>query len=144
MKKKGFTLIELVVVMAIIAVLAVIIIGAIVVARNTATETTNRANANILRTALESYYSRYKVYCGATISGAVPVDCTTSYTFTTLSTQLNAAGITVNLNATSSNTFGGLVVNGNNSTTAGSLTAQAAYLAPYTSGNVAMPTIKLP
>ena len=43
-KNQGFTLIELVVVMAIIAVLAVLVIGAITVARNTAAETTNRSN----------------------------------------------------------------------------------------------------
>jgi prepilin-type N-terminal cleavage/methylation domain-containing protein len=143
MKKKGFTLIELVVVMAIIAVLAVIIIGAIVVARNTATETTNRTNANILRTGLEQYYSRYKAYCGA--DAATPqVTCTTNYTFTSLATALNAAGITVTLNTTTSATGGGLVVTTSNGSTAGPLTTAGAFLAPYSSSGTAMPTINLP
>lgn len=65
-ERKGFTLIELVVVMAIIAVLALLVIGAIIVARRTATETTNRSNAKTVQTALESTFAKYKAYCGVT------------------------------------------------------------------------------
>ena len=61
-EKGGFTLIELVVVMAIIAVLAMLIIGAIIVARRTATETTNRSNAKTMQTAIETYYSKNRSY----------------------------------------------------------------------------------
>lgn len=61
-KSKGFTLIEVVVVMAIIAVLAVLIVGAITVARNTATETTNRTNAKTMQAALEASYSKNRSY----------------------------------------------------------------------------------
>jgi prepilin-type N-terminal cleavage/methylation domain-containing protein len=60
--KKAFTLIELMVVMAIIAVLAVLIIGAIILARRTATETTHRSNAKSTQTALEGYYASNKKY----------------------------------------------------------------------------------
>jgi prepilin-type N-terminal cleavage/methylation domain-containing protein len=62
MKKKGFTLIELVVVMAIIAVLAALIIGAIIVARNAATQTQNRGNAKTIQTGFEAWYTRNKTY----------------------------------------------------------------------------------
>jgi len=60
--KKGFTLIELMVVMAIIAVLAVLMIGAIQLARTTATETIHRANAKTIQTALEGKYAKDKTY----------------------------------------------------------------------------------
>jgi prepilin-type N-terminal cleavage/methylation domain-containing protein len=63
--KKAFTLIELMVVMAIIAVLAVLIIGAILLARHTATETQNRSNAQSVQAALEAQFTKYKEYCGA-------------------------------------------------------------------------------
>jgi prepilin-type N-terminal cleavage/methylation domain-containing protein len=62
MKKKGFTLIELVVVMAIIAILALMIVGAIVVARRTAIETANRTNAKSIQAAMEAAYSRTQTY----------------------------------------------------------------------------------
>jgi prepilin-type N-terminal cleavage/methylation domain-containing protein len=70
--KKAFTLIEVMVVMAIIAVLAILIIGAIQLARKTATETTARSNAKGVQTALERVYATNKVYCGA---GSAPT-CT--------------------------------------------------------------------
>lgn len=60
--KKGFTLVEIVVVMAIIAVLATLVVGAITVARNVAKETTHRANAKTIQTALEAKYARDKRY----------------------------------------------------------------------------------
>jgi prepilin-type N-terminal cleavage/methylation domain-containing protein len=63
MKRKAFTLIELMVVMAIIAVLSTLIIGAISVARKTSKETTNRGNARSLETALEAFYAKNKSYC---------------------------------------------------------------------------------
>jgi prepilin-type N-terminal cleavage/methylation domain-containing protein len=58
----GFTLIELVVVMAIIAVLAMLVVGAIIVARNTAKETTNRSNAKVAQTALEAKFASNRQY----------------------------------------------------------------------------------
>lgn len=61
-KKKGFTLIELVVVMAIIAVLSVLIIGAITVARRMSTETANRGTAKSVQTGLEAYFGQHKAY----------------------------------------------------------------------------------
>lgn len=117
---KGFTLIELVVVMAIIAVLAVLIIGAIVVARRTATETTNRSNTSALQVSLEAYYSRNKVYCGA--PGGVACG---PQSYTALRDDLVAEGITVNLNTTESATGGGTVT---------ALSATGATLVPYTAG----------
>jgi len=86
--KKGFTLIELMVVMAIIAVLAVLMIGAIQLARSTATETTHRSNAKTLQTALESNYAKAKVYCGNTGG----LSCNTAVDFTAAS---NTLGVTL-------------------------------------------------
>lgn len=60
--KKGFTLIEIVVVMAIIAVLAVLVVGAITVARRTSDETRNRSAAKAIATALEARYSQNRTY----------------------------------------------------------------------------------
>lgn len=62
----GFTLIELVVVMAIIAVLSVLIIGAITVARRAAVETSNRGSAKSIQTGLEAYYGKNKQYPATT------------------------------------------------------------------------------
>lgn len=62
MKKKAFTLIELVVVMAIIAILALLVVGAIVVARNTARRTANNSNATTLQTALEANFAKNRSY----------------------------------------------------------------------------------
>lgn len=61
-KKKAFTLIELVVVMALIAILATLIIAAIVAARNAAADTQRRSNAHSVQTGLEAFYARQKSY----------------------------------------------------------------------------------
>lgn len=57
--KKGFTLIELMVVMTIIAVLSVLIIGAIQAARKASFESQNRGNARTIEVALESYAAKH-------------------------------------------------------------------------------------
>jgi len=80
-KRRAFTLIEVMVVMAIIAVLAVLIIGAITIARHTATETTNRSNAKTVQTGLEGYYAKNKAYPAT--SGSV--SCTSAATTTSVS-----------------------------------------------------------
>jgi prepilin-type N-terminal cleavage/methylation domain-containing protein len=59
-KNKGFTLVEIMVVMAIIAVLSVLIIGGITLTRKTAIETRHRANAKIVQMILERYASLNK------------------------------------------------------------------------------------
>lgn len=61
-RKDGFTLIELMVVMAIIAVLSVLIIGAIQLARRASVETTHRSNAKTIQTAMEAFYAKKKAY----------------------------------------------------------------------------------
>jgi prepilin-type N-terminal cleavage/methylation domain-containing protein len=58
----GFTLIEVMIVMAIIAVLATLIIGALQVARNTAKETANRQNAKAIQSGIISWYTRSRTY----------------------------------------------------------------------------------
>lgn len=70
--KNAFTLIELMVVMAIIAVLLTIVFGAIRLAKKTSLEATHRANAATLRTAMEIYYSKYRVYCNSDTGGVIP------------------------------------------------------------------------
>ena len=61
-KHGGFTLIELVVVMAIIAVLALLVIGAIVAARNAQKRTVHRGNAATIQTAMEAMYTKNQAY----------------------------------------------------------------------------------
>ena len=139
--KKGFTLIELVVVMAIIAILAVVLIGAILAARNTATNTTNKANANSLRIGLEAHYSRYGAYCGGTTGTMACTALAANTTFTALQTSINAAigANSVNLGTTTANTTN---AGGGRLVTAG--TGSAVVLTPVDWNNVAMDTISLP
>lgn len=59
---QGFTLIEVVVVMAIIAVLAALVVGAITVARKTAIETQARTDARTIQTGLEAYFAQHRAY----------------------------------------------------------------------------------
>ncbi len=64
-KRKGFTLVELVIVMTIIAVLAVLVIGAITLARQQSRNTTLRNDAKLLKTAVEAHYAKYKSFPAA-------------------------------------------------------------------------------
>jgi len=68
-RKSGFTLIELVVVMAIVAVLASLMVAAIMAARRQATNTQRSGNAKTLELALETYASthnnKYPTYCSS-------------------------------------------------------------------------------
>lgn len=93
--KKGYTLIEIMVVMAIIAVLSTLILGAVRLARNTASETTNRSNAKTIQTALEALYARERVYCG----GSTGVTCSTVGGSDTQSLQSLATSTSVSLTA---------------------------------------------
>lgn len=102
--KKGFTLIELMVVMAIIAVLAVLMVGAIQLARNTATETTHRSNAKTIQTALESNYAKYKMYCG----GSTGLTCTATGGVSLSAAATSLGGLTLgNSSCTATNELGG-------------------------------------
>lgn len=101
--KKAFTLIELMVVIAIIAVLTTLIIGAVTAARHATTESANRSNADTLRTALEAYYSRYRQYCGAT-GGGNP--CTVG-TCDAVRTALTASPPNIPANFSTSSSAGG-------------------------------------
>lgn len=88
---RGFTLIELVVVMAIIATLSILVVGAITVARRTALETQHRSDARTIQTALEAYHTQYKIYPD------IASDLDWDNTFTNVATFLNSKGIKVQL-----------------------------------------------
>ncbi len=92
---KGFTLIELMVVMALMAVLAVLVLGAVQLARNTATETIHRSNAKAVQTALEASYSKYKAYCAST-PASDQLDCEeadVTYSLSTAYTRLTGKSL---------------------------------------------------
>lgn len=89
LKKKGFTLIELVVVMAIIAVLSLLIIAAIQAARSASVESQNRGNARTIEVALEAVAARNNgSYCGDTGGIACAADSTTTITLSAAATTL--------------------------------------------------------
>ena len=60
--KKYFTIIELLVVVAIISILAALILGGVAAARNSARQTQATADINMLAGAIESYRSTYKTF----------------------------------------------------------------------------------
>lgn len=116
-KLKGFTLVELLVVMALIAVLAVLILGAIQLARNTATETTHRSNAKVVQAALEAQFAKYKRYCApSTTAGEItcpggvngPTGVTSGYSLASIAASILPA---VNL-SNGSSTSGVCLVGG--------------------------------
>lgn len=76
--KQGFTLIELVVVMAIIAILAVLVIGAITIARRVMSDTTYTNDAKSVRDLLEAYRAKEGHYpCSSW--NATSQTCTVNY-----------------------------------------------------------------
>jgi len=89
--KKGFTLIELVVVMAIIAVLASLMVAAIMAARKQATNTQRVGNLKTIETALETRSSKCGgKYMAASTSPACAV-MTPIATVSDISTALTTA-----------------------------------------------------
>lgn len=62
---KGFTLVELMVVMALMAVLATFIIGAIQFARSSSVQRVNQENARTIQAALESSIASNKSFCSS-------------------------------------------------------------------------------
>lgn len=73
MRKSGFTIIELLVVISIIGLLASIVVVALVGPRSDARDTKRIADLNNIRTALELYYNKYDYYppspCGHNCNG---------------------------------------------------------------------------
>ena len=103
-------MIEIVVVMAIIAVLAVLVVGAINIARHTATETTHRENAKTLRICLEGYKARYGAYCG----GGGFISCS-NQGFSTVASAMTVNGFNCDLANTSDSVYGGGNIQGSGS-----------------------------
>lgn len=91
--KKGFTLIELVVVMALIAILSLIVVAAIQAARRAATETQRRGNIQAIEVALEARFAKCQSYT-ATTTACTTATPTTSGTaaFQALANSLNTQG----------------------------------------------------
>jgi prepilin-type N-terminal cleavage/methylation domain-containing protein len=116
--KKGFTLVELMVVMALIAVLSTLIIGAIRLATNTARETTHRSNSKSISTGLEAKYAKYRAYCGGstgvTCSGQTNANIGSGGTATFQSAEVVAPMLGIDISQTSECTVaanaGGAVV----------------------------------
>lgn len=112
----GFTLIELMVVMAIIAVLATLIIGAIKLATDTSKETTHRSNSKAIQTALEANYAKYRRYCYASgdTHAATELPCsTTAGDIGTGSTSpIDTARGTLSIDITSTNECSGTQAGG--------------------------------
>jgi prepilin-type N-terminal cleavage/methylation domain-containing protein len=96
--KKGFTLIELVVVMAIIAILSVIIVGAILAARTAATNTQRTGLVRTMETALEARAARCNGMYYAVVTAKNPpckaLVTTNSETMVTSLRGLDASGDT--------------------------------------------------
>jgi len=61
-QNQGFTLIELVVVLAILAILAALIVGAIQISRRTQRNTQLRGDARTIKTALEGFYAKNRYF----------------------------------------------------------------------------------
>jgi prepilin-type N-terminal cleavage/methylation domain-containing protein len=81
MRKKGFTLIEMLIVIAVIGVLAVAVLSAInpVEQMRKARDTRRRSNAAELLNALERYYATFEQYptdYSNAVTGALTFDCT--------------------------------------------------------------------
>lgn len=105
-KKKGFTLIELVVVMAIIAVLALMIVGAIIVARNMQMETKHRNNGKALQVGMEAWYASHNGQYPSTS------DIAEGATFATAAAKLGVTlDATAECNDTGDKPGGGTVTN---------------------------------
>jgi len=64
--KKGFTLIEILVVIVIIGILSVIVTTNFVGARERAQDSQKKSNLNQLKIALRSYYAQHKAFPGST------------------------------------------------------------------------------
>ena len=111
MKRKGFTLIELVVVMAIIAILALMVIGAILVARASASRTQNINNANAIRAGIEADFAKHP---------------NTGYTARAGSFQAVAAGLGITLGSSVCNAAASANEGG------GTVTVTAGRIGPYT------------
>ena len=75
-KTKGFTLVELLVVIAIIGILAVLVLLALGGARRSARDASRKSIANNIATANELYYDSYSAYAGSVGDAGGVADCT--------------------------------------------------------------------
>jgi len=91
MSKKGFTLIELVMVIVIIGILAAVAIPKFVSLKHEADRAVCQSNVGAIRTALSNFYAKYQVNATAATAGGITVNTTSGFP---LNAELNYDPIT--------------------------------------------------
>jgi prepilin-type N-terminal cleavage/methylation domain-containing protein len=91
--KKGYTLVEIVVVMGIITVLSIGVTVAIRAVRRNSIETTNRGNAQTINVALKALYQKKGVYCVPSTDTSLNTKCMGEIACSTVASQLKSDNV---------------------------------------------------
>lgn len=79
MSRKGFTLIELVMVIVIIGILAAVAIPKFISLKHEADRAVCQSNVGAIRTALSNFYAKYQVNSTGAIAGGIDVNTTSGF-----------------------------------------------------------------